>query len=375
DDKLKKIEARICDGIGFAEHQRLSAVHRDTDNLHLHIAINKIHPTKNTLFEPFQAYKTLASLCVELEKEHRLREENHQAHQSVSQGRVADMEHHSGTESLNHWLKRECLSELRAAATWQALHQVLSEHDLEIRPRANGLVIGSAATAWVKASTIARDIGKSQLEARLGPFVHKNAQINTPVKSHYEKRPIGFRKETAALYAQYQSEQQQLGAARRLAWQKLRYQKETHFAAAKRADKKQRSLIKVLGGGRFLQKILFAQAKESWKAQITELRQQNLHQRQQLAAQYPRLAWADWLKQQALRGNLQALELLRSREQAQGLLGDAIMAVKAGRKLETSSLPIDNITKQGTLILRTKVGAIRDDGDKLQVSTAAGDEV
>ncbi|MGL6176692.1 MAG: LPD7 domain-containing protein, partial [Vibrionaceae bacterium] len=74
-------------------------------------------------------------------------------------------------------------------------------------------------------------------------------------------------------------------------------------------------------------------------------------------------------------GNLQALELLRSREQAQGLLGDAIMAVKAGQKLETSSLPIDNITKQGTLILRTKVGAIRDDGDKLQVSTAAGDEV
>ncbi|MGL5251238.1 MAG: LPD7 domain-containing protein, partial [Enterovibrio sp.] len=188
-------------------------------------------------------------------------------------------------------------------------------------------------------------------------------------------RPIGFRKETAALYAQYQNEQQQLGAARRLAWQKLRYQKETHFAAAKRADKMQRSLIKVLGGGRFLQKILFAQAKESWKAQMAELRQQNLHQRQQLAAQYPRLAWADWLKQQALRGNLQALELLRSREQAQGLLGNAIMAVKAGQKLETSSLPIDNITKQGTLILRTKVGAIRDDGDKLQVSTAAGDEV
>ncbi|MGL4826206.1 MAG: TraI/MobA(P) family conjugative relaxase [Vibrionaceae bacterium] len=163
DDKLKKIEARICDGLGFAEHQRISAVHRDTDNLHLHIAINKIHPTKNTFFEPFQAYKTLASLCVELEKEHRLREENHQAHQSVSQGRVADMEHHSGAESLSSWLKRECLSELRAAATWQALHQVLSEHDLEIRPRANGLVIGSAATAWVKASTIARDLGKSQL--------------------------------------------------------------------------------------------------------------------------------------------------------------------------------------------------------------------
>ena len=52
---LGAIEARLCAGLGYADHQRISAVHHDTDHLHLHIAINKIHPTRHTLHEPFLA--------------------------------------------------------------------------------------------------------------------------------------------------------------------------------------------------------------------------------------------------------------------------------------------------------------------------------
>lgn len=40
-DTLKAIEERICAGLGYGEHQRVSAVHNDTDNLHVHIAIIK----------------------------------------------------------------------------------------------------------------------------------------------------------------------------------------------------------------------------------------------------------------------------------------------------------------------------------------------
>jgi len=31
--------------LGFGEHQRVSAVHQNTDHWHLHVAINKVHPT------------------------------------------------------------------------------------------------------------------------------------------------------------------------------------------------------------------------------------------------------------------------------------------------------------------------------------------
>ncbi len=41
---LRGIEERFCKELGYAEHQRMSVVHHDTDNVHIHIAINKIHP-------------------------------------------------------------------------------------------------------------------------------------------------------------------------------------------------------------------------------------------------------------------------------------------------------------------------------------------
>ena len=52
-EKLAKIEERFCEKIGFKEHQRISVLHRDTDNLHVRVAINKIHPVKLTLHEPY----------------------------------------------------------------------------------------------------------------------------------------------------------------------------------------------------------------------------------------------------------------------------------------------------------------------------------
>jgi hypothetical protein len=60
---LAAIEERICDALGFIGHQRVSVVHDDADNLHLHVAINKIHPRRYTIHEPFRAYRTMASLC------------------------------------------------------------------------------------------------------------------------------------------------------------------------------------------------------------------------------------------------------------------------------------------------------------------------
>ena len=113
-DTLKAIEERICAGLGYGEHQRISAVHHDTDNLHIHIAINKIHPTRNTMHEPFQSYRTLGELCEVLERDYGLEKDNHTPARSIAEGRAADMERHAGVESLVGWIKRECLEEIKA---------------------------------------------------------------------------------------------------------------------------------------------------------------------------------------------------------------------------------------------------------------------
>lgn len=363
---LIAIEQRICTGLGFAEHQRVSAVHYDTDNAHIHIAINKIHPTRLTLHEPYRDYRTLGDLCEKLETEYHLQPDNHQAKQTLSQGRAADMEHHSGVESLTSWIKRECLAALRSAATWPELHQVMADNGLKIQPRGNGFVICTDDGIQVKASSVARDLSKAKLEARLGLFESdgKKRQANR----RYKKQPVDFKLDTTELYAQYQAEQHKLADQRGSEWDKLGRQKNLNVQAAKRSNQLRRAAIKLMGAGRFTRKLLYAQAHSAYKAKLQVIQADYKRERQRLYNLYKRQAWADWLKQQALQGDQTALQALRARQQSQGLQGNTI---QGSGKIESVSAPtatIDNITKQGTIIYRTEQGAIRDDGQKFQVS-------
>ena len=150
---LQAIEKRICEGLGFGEHQRVSAVHHDTDNLHIHIAINKIHPTRYTTHEPYYPHKELAKLCEKLEIEFGLERDNHRAAKVASENRAQDMERHAGVESLLGWVKRECAADMQAAQSWEALHQVMRDNGLELRERGNGFVIQAADGLAVKASS------------------------------------------------------------------------------------------------------------------------------------------------------------------------------------------------------------------------------
>jgi hypothetical protein len=97
---LAKIEERVCNALGFADHQRISVVHHDTDNLHMHIAINKIHRTRFTIHTPYRDYHTLAKVCEQLEVDYQLQKDNHVARKCGAENRAADMEAHAGVESL-----------------------------------------------------------------------------------------------------------------------------------------------------------------------------------------------------------------------------------------------------------------------------------
>ena len=66
---LRVIEERFCNELGYAEHQRVSVVHHDTDNVHIHVAINKIHPQRWRFTIPFGIIKRGPKLCAILEHE------------------------------------------------------------------------------------------------------------------------------------------------------------------------------------------------------------------------------------------------------------------------------------------------------------------
>ncbi|WP_162604565.1 TraI/MobA(P) family conjugative relaxase [Geomonas edaphica] len=170
DATLKAIEERICNELGYSEHQRVCVVHNDTDNLHFHIAINKIHPTRHTIHDPYYDHTTLGKLCQKLEQQYGLQPDNHQVLRSGSENRAADMEHHAGVQSLLGWIQRECVEEMLLATSWAELHALLANSGLKIEGRGNGLVITDGDSLGVKASSVSRELSKSKLEKRLGAF-------------------------------------------------------------------------------------------------------------------------------------------------------------------------------------------------------------
>lgn len=366
DETLRVIEERISAGLGYGEHQRVSAVHNDTDNLHLHIAINKIHPIRNTIHEPYYPHRTLAELCTILERDYGLERDNHEPRQRGAAARAADMERHAGIESLVGWIKRECLDEIRGAQTWAELHQVMRENGLELRARGNGLVIEAGDGTTVKASTVGRDLSKPALEKRLGGFQTPERQEAQRTRRSYRKDPMRLRVDTTALYARYKDEQKGLAAKRAEALAGAKRRKDRAVENAKKAASVKRAAIKLMGGERLTKKLLYSQASAALRADLDAIRKGYDQERAKLYQDFQRRQWADWLKQEAMKGNGQALDTLRAREAAQGLKGNTIEG--RGQAKPDHAPVIDNITKKGTIIYRAGSSAVRDDGDRLQVS-------
>ncbi len=180
---LRDCEAEFCRALGFAEHQRVSVVHRDTNNLHVHVAVNKIHPTRLTVKTPFNDFWQRSVTAKRLEIKHNLHRDRHDRREeatSPSDG-AADMEHHAGIESFTRWLQLEIAEDLTRATSWAELHRAARAHGVNIRLRGSGCVIFNGEKV-VRASSIRRDFSLSALVKRLGPF--QAAQIDSPAVAY-----------------------------------------------------------------------------------------------------------------------------------------------------------------------------------------------
>ena len=373
-ETLKAVEARLCEALGFGEHQRISAVHYDTDNLHLHIAINRIHPTCYTIHNPYNDHKTLAQLCGQMERAHGLKPDNHRAQKRGAANRAQDMERRTGIESLLGWIQRECLGQLQNVQSWAKLHQVLVDNGLEIRERANGLVITDGAGIMVKASSVSRDLSKAKLEARLGAFEPPARELGARKPSRrYEPRPLRTRVDTGELYAKYRAEQERSGRERQAQSLAARRRKSHAIDAAKRAGRLKRTAIKLIVGGSIGKRALYALTGKGLKDEIHKIVKRYNAERELIQKKYRREAWADWLRRKATEGDGTALAALRAREAAQGLKGNTLTGERRrfNGAPDATSATLDSITKKGTIIYRIGASAIRDDGAKLAVSRGA----
>lgn len=252
-EMLSEIEQHLCEKVGLGEHQRISAIHTDTDNLHVHVAINLVHPETGVKVTPYRDNIMLSEGAREMELKFNLERDNGMHYIASDRTIKRDptrnrnergfptseksraMEAYRGVESFQTWLSKEPANALRATlknpdVTWQDVHETLDRYNLKLVVRGNGFAVADAdnPTLRGKASEVGRFFSKNALEGKLGTFQQASsaqagmAEHKLQEKQRYVERPteaanIERRAKQHSLYKQFQASRSERDAGRRSA--------------------------------------------------------------------------------------------------------------------------------------------------------------
>ena len=459
---LQNMEKEILKSIGMEEHHRLSVTHTNTNNFHMHIAINKISPETHKLIDPYRSKFKLSTKAAELEEKYNFKidqtiganlpkhkikikkgithEPQGNLHKPINinarRGRptesiynmpkvsefklvhdskrakmllhgdarslmgerrtinnrvrlsskvssnvagrkekeVKDFEIHSGMDSLLTWVKNEVLDEIKKVlknpeGTLDDLHTTLAAHNLEMRTRGNGIVIGDKTrNLYIKASDVHRDLSKGKLTKRFGKF--KTSKITTePLKK--------FGKPKNKLWTKY--EEQKL--TKKSKKEMLLLNEKEERAAAKEKQKRifDARLSAVNGSILLSKKDKYTQRQKIFLERTREAKKLSKYfseKREAIFLDTKQRSYKEYLMTLALEGDTEALKTLRYSKTMVNKKDENVLSHPKEKAKHNIFLSlISKITKKGKAVYELKSGGkITDTGKELRLSIGKEDE-
>jgi len=351
----------VLDALGLREHQYVIAIHRDTANVHAHIAANRVHPESYRAQHLSMSYANIDRALRELELRygwerdrglHEIRERAEREPEIVARlrrdrdtarvtARAETVRTWSGDRPFTEWV-REAAPALRTAlgrqgATWAHVQSALAEFNLELREKGSGFVVvdRTESSLVAKASHIGRFASRARLEAAIGPFrsvVAERAGVGSeratqppganrvigpgrePNSYRRDPRRRADRREERAvarerLYAEFRKIH---GARDRYAaaWERQRANERSRYAdvtAQKREDRAR--LVPLVGAqaARSIAAVVAAQRREELRATI-EGEREDLRSTCRLERT---VSWREFVTERALVGDEDAISALR----------------------------------------------------------------
>lgn len=212
---LQDIERNFAEALGYGDHQRVAGTHINTDNFHMHIAFNKIHPGTGRCHTPRQDFKALAKVAREMERKYGLHVDKGMTdgtEKNPVSGRARDYEARTWQQSFERHLiehKPDILSVIAGAGDWRMLHEGLTDYDAVLKKRGAGLIFAQigGGKGRMKASAVDRSCSLAALEERLGPYVPApvKEQSRTP-KRPYQAKPMTRHPGSSRLWRAYRQQ-------------------------------------------------------------------------------------------------------------------------------------------------------------------------
>lgn len=356
-DIFKDIEKTLAGAIGFSGHQRHCGVHKNTDNMHMHIAINMINPETFNRHAPFYDHQKLHKACRELERKYDLKidkgiDENTPKKNLKTNIKAHAYEAHHGQESFNSYAigrKEKIIEAAQKATTWKDFHESVLKLGLEIRPQNNGLVFHDRfGKHKVKASDIDRTLSKKYLEKKLGSFIGVNQEMlsSATAVERYNALPLHQDAKRDNLHTLFLSEMEQ----RKAALEALKKEEQRAFNSNKKKWSEKRMSISEYAMLPAHKRQLLENIKTREEAELAANRLSLAEKRKAIRESIPYTSWTKFLQHKAAQGNETALAVLRSKkikpELARPGHNDKIMADLEAVK-QSKELQIEIIQKHG----------------------------
>jgi hypothetical protein len=184
--------------MGLVDHQVVYGLHADTDNWHLHLAINRVHPVTEKVVKPNRGFDKEAAhrAIAEIEAKQGWAREAGARYVTLENGEIAragseertepsqrarDFERRYGEKSAERTGIEAFPDILTRATSWSELHDFMASAGMRYEQK------GSGALIWVgdqpiKASAAARGASLKKLIARFGPY--EPGKVAKPLEPH-----------------------------------------------------------------------------------------------------------------------------------------------------------------------------------------------
>ncbi len=311
--QIEQAVSLFVDELGLQDHQIVYGLHTDTDNLHLHLAVNRVHPQTARAVKINQGFdvEALHRAVARIEHAQGWLPERRARYQVNMAGRVVrrpqdeietrqpappkcDRETHTGEHSAERSAIEHAAPSIAGATSWQALHRALADKGMRYERAGSGAKVFVGGIA-VKASRVARQASLRRLEQRLGA---------------YEPAPPGLQVRASALptpgpalpnWQQYRAERERHYVAKRAEWVELRATQDAHWQALRDRQRERRQRVlsgNFRGRGELLNGLRAALAEEQHtetraQRQAHALARQHLRERH---GRFPR--FEPWLRRQ-----------------------------------------------------------------------------
>ena len=188
---LEQVEEAVSifmEELGVKDHQAIYGLHADTDNIHLHIALNRVHPETLKCIEINKGFdiEAVHRAVARIEHAQGWQREQNGRYQVLENGELGrehidpdrprhldqpkrDMENRTGEKSAVRIAIENGAPIIRQAESWEQLHRDLAANGMRYEKTGSGATV-FVGDIGVKASDVDRNASFAKMQKRLGEY-------------------------------------------------------------------------------------------------------------------------------------------------------------------------------------------------------------